>query len=98
MFAGTLASTTTSGRVDLFSLEEGWVGGEGLLVWGAYTHSFMTGESGFFGFLGVGVSSGPLAGGQLGLFLEPGEIGIYSEGHEGLSAGGAGFGIKICNH
>lgn len=95
--AGTIAEHNLStGQVDFGSLEEGWVGGEGGVLGAAGTHSFRTGENGLFVFAGTGVSTGPLAGGQLGLYFEHSGVGVYAEGHEGLAAGGAGFGITSC--
>jgi hypothetical protein len=46
---------------------------------------------GFFGFVGTGVNLGPLGGGQLGVAGNSDWVGLYVEGHAGLSAGGIGL-------
>jgi hypothetical protein len=73
-------------------LSEGWIGGEGAdLGLGKVT---VPGNllNGFFSFLGLSISAGPLAGGQIGFVggLDQGWIGLYVEGHGGPGAGGAG--------
>ena len=97
MFAGTISEYNwDTGQVDFGALGEAWGGGEGGVLGGAASHSFMTGENGFFTFAGASASAGPLAGAQVGLYLEPKGGGIYTEGHEGLAAGGAGIGLASC--
>ena len=96
--AGTISDYNLStGQIDFGTLGEGWAGGEGGVLGAAATHSLMTGQSGFFTFAGTGVSAGPLAGGQLGTYVERNGSGVYVEGHGGLAAGGAGIGMTSCN-
>jgi hypothetical protein len=96
-FAGTISEYNLStGQVDFGALGEGWAGGEGGVLGAAGSHSFRTGENGFFTFAGTGISAGPLAGAQAGLYLESNGIGAYAEGHGGAAAGGVGLGIASC--
>lgn len=96
-FAGTISEYNLfTGQVDFGALGEAWAGGEAGVLGAAASHSFRTGENGFFTFAGTGLSAGPLAGGQGGLYLESNGIGVYAEGHSGPVAGGAGLGIAPC--
>ena len=51
---------------------------------------------GFLGFVGVGISAGPLAGFQVGYVAGSGWGGLYIEAHAGPIAGGAGGYLRSC--
>jgi hypothetical protein len=96
-FAGTMSEYNWStGEVDLSSLAEAWLG-EGAMVGAAGSQSLMNGRGGGFTFVGFNASAGPLAGGQVGEYLETDGIGVFAEGHGGPGAGGAGIGITLCH-
>ena len=81
------------------SLIEGWLGGEGPLI-GAGKISSPSDTSvlqGFIGFVGVGISAGPLAGFQAGYVGGKGWGGLYLEGHGAIWAGGTGGYLRSCS-
>ena len=95
IFAGQLVESTVPG-LDVGPLYEAAVGPEGAAVGGAVTQSLLTGKTSGFAFGGGKLSLGPLAGVQAGSILGPNELGMYFEGHRGLTAGGIGFAFSTC--
>ena len=94
-FAGSILESTVSG-LDVGSLYEGAVGGEGGVAGLAITQSSTTGNTGGFAFGGGGASAGPLAGVQVGAIVSSQEFGFYYESHRGPFAGGGGFAFSSC--
>ena len=95
-FVGNIWETYSDGGADFGSLLEFWMGGEGGQVGGALTNSAAGKGIGGFTFAGIGLSAGPLAGGQIGLYAEKNGAGVYAEGHHGPGAGGVGLGLTSC--
>jgi hypothetical protein len=80
------------------SISEGWAGGEGGVVGGAYVQDSGTGKLSSFGFVGIGISAGPLAGAQVGFYYAgSSDFGLYLEGHGVSRAGGSGVGLTPCH-
>jgi hypothetical protein len=96
-FLGNIWETYSNGDFDFGNIEEFWVGGEGGQLGGAFTNSVANRGIGYFAFTGIGLSAGPLLGGQLGLYVEPNGVGVYAEGHDGPGAGGVGVGLTSCH-
>lgn len=71
-------------------LSEGWVGGEAAQLGIGKVTKPGEAINGWFGFGGLGISAGPLAGCQVGIVVGNGWIGVYAEGH--LTAGATGGG------
>lgn len=92
---GSIVDSDLSG-LDVGSLYEGALGGEGGVGGVAITQSFRTGKVGGFGFGGGSLSAGPLAGMQVGGLAGTGGFGLYYEFHRGPFAGGGGFGFSDC--
>ena len=95
VFVGALVESTVPG-LDVGPLYEGAVGGEGPVAGLATTTSATTGTRSAFGFLGGSLSSGPLAGLQVGIIYSNNEFGVYLESHKGFNAGGGGFAFSNC--
>ena len=95
VFVGSILESTVS-NLDVGSLYEGALGGEGGVVGGAVTQSFRTGKTGGFAFGGGSLSAGPLAGLQVGMLLSGNDVGLYYETHRGPVAGGGGFAFSAC--
>lgn len=83
-------------NIDVGSLYEGALGGEGGVLGAAVTQSFTTGKTTGFAFGGGSVSAGPLAGLQIGMIWSPDDVGVYYETHRGVVAGGGGVAFSIC--
>ncbi len=92
MFAGGIFEHDTVDGNMAGSLVEGWLGGEVLLGGlGKISSSADTSPfKGWFGFLGGGLSAGPLAAFQFGIAGSKGWGGLYVEGHLGHVAWGTG--------
>ncbi|MDQ0250081.1 RHS repeat-associated protein [Sphingomonas kyeonggiensis] len=91
---GVITEEDTRDGTSVGVLTEGWLGGEALSGGGGLivgTNGKAPSVSGF-GFGGLSLSAGPLAGLQVGLIGNPftGTLGIYVEGHLGTTAYGAG--------
>ena len=91
-FTGGIYEADSVDGVSGGALTEGWGGGEGPLLGGGKitTPSDTSPLKGLFGFAGVGISAGPLAGFQIGYAGGAGWGGLYLEGHVGGFAAGAG--------
>jgi hypothetical protein len=94
-FGGAVVDSTVSG-LDVGSLSELGLGGEGLVGGVAVTTSATTGVTSNFGFFGGGISAGPLAGLQVGLIFSGDIFGVYFESHKGPFAGGSGYAFSSC--
>jgi hypothetical protein len=94
-FGGAVVDSTVSG-LDVGSLSELGLGGEGLVGGVAVTTSATTGVTSNFGFFGGGISAGPLAGLQVGLIFSGDIFGAYFESHKGPFAGGSGYALSSC--
>ena len=92
-FVGAVTESTVSG-IDVGSLYEGGLGGEGLVAGTALNQSAITGRWSNFSFVGGSISTGPLAGLQLGIIFSGSELGVYYESHKGPYAGGSGYAIS----
>lgn len=66
------------------------------MIGGAITQSAKTGKFSGFGFLGGGLSAGPLAGMQGGFIFSTSFVGFYYEGHLGSTAAGGGGLLTKC--
>lgn len=95
VFAGSILESTVS-NLDVGSLYEGALGGEGGVMGGAVTQSFTTGKTSGFAFGGGSISAGPLAGLQVGMIFSPDDVGFYFETHRGPVAAGGGFAFSSC--
>ena len=93
---GGIAESNSPG-LDVGSLYEGGIGGEGGFLGLAVVRSASTNQTRAYGMLGVGLSAGPHAGAQIGIIFRRDEIGMFYEGHVGAAAGGAGHGVGKCN-
>lgn len=91
-FAGGIVESNSSSGYSAGSLVEGWAGGEGPVagIGKITTPSDSSPLQGVFGFSGVGVSAGPLAGAQVGGAMGDHWAGLYIEGHAGPWALGGG--------
>jgi RHS repeat-associated protein len=94
-FGGAVVDSTVSG-LDVGSLSELGLGGEGPVGGVAVTTSARTGVTSNFGFFGGGISAGPLAGLQVGLIFSGDIFGAYFESHKGPFAGGSGYALSSC--
>lgn len=98
VFVGGLVESTVPG-LEVGSLYEGAVGGEGLVTGLAATQSASTGNTTTgFGFFGGSISAGPLAGLQVGIIYSGNEFGVYYESHKGPYAGGGGYAVSSCGN
>jgi hypothetical protein len=93
---GALVESTVPG-LEVGSLYEGAIGGEGVVGGLAATQSASTGNTTTgFGFFGGSISAGPLAGFQVGIIYSGNEFGVYYEKHKGPYATGGGYAFASC--
>lgn len=98
VFSGEIVEVDNANGVSGGHLGEAWGEGE-VLAAGAGKITAPTDTSplqGLFGFVGLGISAGPLAGFQLGYAGAGSRGGFYLEAHAGPLAGGAGIYLRSC--